>query len=148
MPDQNLPSEYPEDKIDRLIAIAAELRAMFNKRTGFVFGVLVASVAIAGSNLIQTSQLESVARVNRSNGDLLVNCTTPGTNPTPKSASDTGNACWDRLHATAGTNDAIATIVDDIYCDHRRAQAKLPPVPDPRVLCRNQTPAEVLNGAR
>lgn len=140
-----------KDKLDHLIAIATQAKHTLNKRTILVAAVLLAGLVLIAIDLHQTTevkrigtQLSTTAIANKANGDLLVECTTPGTNPTPKSLSDTGNECWDRLHNTAGTDSAIATIVDNIYCDHRRVLAGLPPASDMTKTCRSQTPADVL----
>ncbi len=140
-----------EDKVDQLIAIAAAVRRTLNIRSVLITVALVVGLVMITISLRQTGKVErigkrldSTATANKANGDLLVNCVTPGTNPAPKSASDTGNECWDRLHSTSGTDSAIAAIVDNIYCDHRRALADLPIVPDPSRPCRSQTPADVL----
>ena len=127
-----------EDKIDDLIEIAARVKTSLNRRTALFLGIIFAKV-------IFLVMLFGVAQTNEANGKLLVECTTPGTKPNPTAINDTGNACWDRLHNPNGTDSAIAVIVDNIYCDHRRAQAKLPPVSDPSKSCRAQTPGEVLN---
>ncbi len=74
--------------------------------------------------------------------ELLVDCVTPG----PKVGAVTGHECWDRLHDPRATGDAVAVIVDNLYCDQRRAQAKLPAVPDPKVMCRLQTPPDIYPG--
>ncbi len=130
-----------EQKIDELIAIAGRVKTSLNRRTVF-FMVLVLV------KLVFLILLFDVAQTNKANGDLLIECTTPGTNPNARAVNETGNACWDRLHAPGGTDAAVALIVDNIYCDHRRAQAKLPPVSDPKKSCREQTDSEILNGSK
>ncbi len=134
-----------ESKLDQLIETAENVRRSVNIRTAFVTVALIIGLVLIVLNFLQTRQVKDIGSGNRANGELLVECTTPGTNPDAKSISDTGNACWDRLHAPGQSSDAIALIMDNIYCDHRRAQAKLPAI-DPTRPCRDQTPADVYPG--
>lgn len=157
MTDQNQPKMPPtgeistEQKVDQLISIAAAVKRTLTIRSVLVIAAVTVGLVMIYISLRQTGEVKSIgnrldttATANKANGDLLVNCVTPGTNPHPTSVADTGNACWDRLHSPSGTDSAITRIVDDLYCDHRRAQAKLPVVPDPTKSCREQTPADVL----
>ena len=128
------------DKLDEILATARAAKKAVNVRTLAMVFLLFVLVYFAYNNRQNTSAV-------REQSALLVNCTTPGTNPNAKAINDTGNACWDRLHDPRATDGAVAKIVDDIYCDQRRAQAKLPIVPDPTMSCREQTPSEVLAGS-
>lgn len=109
--------------------------------------VTTACIALVGALLVVgIVQIKDIGRGNRSNGDLLVDCVTPTPGPTPEDPTPKMHVCWDRLHDPKATGDAVAVIVDDLYCDQRRAQAKLPAVPDPTKLCRAQTPAAIYPG--
>jgi hypothetical protein len=99
--------------------------------------------AYIGDRSAYDRKLASIAEQNQRNGNLLVDCVTPGPSPGPV----TGHPCWDRLHDTKSTDGAVALIVDNIYCDQRRAQAKLPAVPDPTQPCRFQTDPSIYPGS-
>lgn len=129
-----------ESKVDQLIQTARDVKRSLNIRTAGLVALLTVLAFFGYSNRTNTT-------ATKMNTSLLVECTTPGTNPNPKSANDTGNACWDRLHNPDGGNTAVALIVDDLYCDQRRAQHKLNAVPDPTKSCRSQTPADVYPGS-
>lgn len=129
-------------KLDEILATAEAAKVAVNVRSFFKFTIALFFAILLWQNHGTTNQIRDVSAHNKANGDLLVNCTTPGPNPPPHS----GNDCWDRLHDPAATSAAVALIVDDVYCDQRRAQHKLPAVPDPRVPCRDQTPADVYPG--
>lgn len=88
------------------------------------------------------AKLTAITEENRANGQRLVDCVTP--NPHPAGDPDPG--CWDRLHDPHDTDTAVALIVDNIYCDQRRAQHHLPAVTDPRIPCRAQTDPSIYPG--
>lgn len=129
-------------KLDEILATAEAAKWAITVRSVFKGIIIVLFGIILWQTHGTTNKVHELGISNKLNGDLLVNCTTPGPNPPPHS----GNDCWDRLHDPAATSAAVALIVDNIYCDQRRAQHKLPAVPDPRVPCRDQTPADVYPG--
>lgn len=117
--------------------------------------VAVALFALLGS-LVVTSYVDNRARTdrqlldittaNRANGDLLVDCVTPGPRtPTPDDPT-TGHPCWDRLRDPRPMDDLAARITDNGNCDRRRLAAGLPAVPDLRRPCRDQTDPSVYPG--
>lgn len=106
---------------------------------GVIVGLVMLVVGLV--SLIVSDRLHQVDQ-NTAAVTLLTDCVTPGPNPAPA----TGHVCWDRLHDPKATDGAVALIVDDLYCDQRRAQHKLPAVPDPTMPCRNQTDPSIYPG--
>ncbi len=143
-------------RLNQQVAEAADI-----PRRRFIIGVLCTVVVTLGAFMVVMvlllgrladigSQLVDLGNANKANTtatvasqDLLVDCVTPGPNQLTAENPLTGHGCWDRLHDPKGADAAVAVIVDDLYCDQRRAQAKLPPVPDPRKPCRDQTDPSV-----
>lgn len=107
------------------------------KRLAVLVGVLLLLISATGL-VVTVASLNGGSRQR----NLLVDCVTPG----PKVGAVTGHKCWDRLHDPHATDNAVALIVDDLYCDQRRAQHKLPAVADPTVPCRSQTAPDVYPG--
>jgi hypothetical protein len=84
--------------------------------------------------------LAELARENRRNGDILIDCTTPTPPPSPENPNPRPHECFER--GQRGQSGAIV----EVDCRARRMQARLPAPPDPRSPCTTQTPAEVYPG--
>lgn len=85
---------------DRRNAIILQLVGLF----------VIASIAL---QVVAYGQLVSVATLatrNRANGDLLVDCVTPGSTVPTRDAPDTGHECWDRLHNPHQSDAPVTTI--------------------------------------
>lgn len=64
--------------------------------------------------LVNTSRLKEIAVDNRTNGDILVDCTTPTPKPTPDDPTPRVHECFERsLRATGG---AVASIQKSLDC--------------------------------
>lgn len=85
-------------------------------------------------------EAKAIAEGNKSNGDILVDCTTPTPPPTPEDPKPKAHECYER--GQRGQSGAIV----EIDCRTRRMQARMPAPADPRRPCTEQTPAYVFPG--
>jgi hypothetical protein len=101
------------DRIENLalgtVETARKVQARLN--ISIIGRVLVSAVILTALIQIGNTQDQAIR-----NQELLIECTTPGTNPTPKASNDTGNPCWDRLHDPNASAGAIADIRKSIDC--------------------------------
>lgn len=132
-----------EEKVDELIATAAEVRQKLRVRNilfciaGVLFAIMVAfcSVVLLGLRH-QASDLKAIAVSNNNNGKDI------------KSVIDSINAATGadaRARSAIATTEVIRRNVIEGDCRMRRVQARMA-APDPAASCESQTPANIYPG--